>query len=80
MQQKIIQIGNSIGVIIPQALAKNNLNPGDTVMIERDEASGAVIISKDTQARLSSITPHFLSVVERINKQYTAALKEIAQK
>ncbi len=80
MQQKVIQIGNSIGIIIPQTLAKDNLKPGDTVVVEKDQASGAYIISKDKKAKLSSITPHFLSVVERINKQYAHALKEIARR
>ena len=80
MQQKVIQIGNSIGVIIPQSLAKNSLKVGDIVMVEKDQASGMYIISKNGKSKTSSITPHFLSVVERVNKQYGQALKEIAQK
>lgn len=79
MIQKIIQIGNSIGVIIPQILAKNNLKPGDTVYIDKDPSSNMFIINKDKK-NSSSITPHFLSVLDRVNKQYSKTLKELAQR
>jgi len=79
MIQKIIQIGNSIGVIIPQTLAKNSLKPGDTVYIDKDQSSNMFIINKDKK-NFSSITPHFLSVLDRVNKQYSKTFKELARR
>lgn len=80
MEQKVVQIGNSIGVIIPQALAKNNLKPGDVIRVEKDPESDMFIIYKNKKKNISSITPHFLEVLERVNKQYGVALKEIAER
>lgn len=79
MIQKIIQIGNSIGVIIPQILAKNSLKAGDTVYIDKDQSSNTFTINKDRK-KSSSITPHFLSVLDRVNKQYSKTFKELAKR
>lgn len=79
MQQKIIQVGNSIGIIIPQTLAKNSLKPGDVVNIEKDKSGEAYTFSKG-KISTSSITPHFFSVLDRVNRQYGKALKEIAER
>lgn len=78
MMQKIIQIGNSIGIIIPKALSGDHLKPGEKVIVEKDPASETYIISKNKRAGISSITPHFFGVLDRINKQYGKALREIA--
>lgn len=80
MQQKVVQIGNSIGVILPQVLAKNTLKAGDIVEVDKDQASGTFMISKNKRGAVSSLTPHFMEVIERVNKQYGAALKELAGK
>lgn len=79
MIQKIIQIGNSIGIIIPQILAKNSLKAGDIVYVEKDQTSNTFIINKDKK-KFSSITPHFLSVLDRVNKQYSKTFKELAKR
>ena len=79
MEQRVIQIGNSIGVIIPQVLAKNKLKLGDIVRVEKDPASNTFFISKDKKDTISSITPHFLAVLDRVNKQYGRALRAIAK-
>lgn len=80
MEQKVIQVGNSIGVVIPQTLAKGNLKPGDTVIVEKDPAGDRYFISKSKKGSIPSITPHFLEVLERVNKQYGPALRELAAK
>lgn len=78
MMQKIIQIGNSIGVIIPKALSGNQLKPGERVIVEKDPASQTYTISKNKRTGISSITPHFFRVLDRVNNQYGKALREIA--
>lgn len=80
MLQKIIQIGNSIGVIIPQSLAKNKLKVGDSVLVEKDETSEIYTVSKNKKTATASITPHFLEVLERVNIHYGSALREIAKR
>lgn len=80
MNQVAVKIGNSTGVIIPQALSKGNLKPGDKVNVEKDPASDTYFITKNEKDALSSITPHFLNVVERINKQYGSAFKSLAKR
>ncbi|MDO8461148.1 MAG: hypothetical protein Q7S38_01755 [bacterium] len=80
MEQTIIQIGNSVGIIIPKALSKNGLKPGEKVIVEKDPASETYIISKNKKTSMSSITPHFFAVVDRVNAQYGKALREIARR
>ena len=78
MIQKIIQIGNSIGIIIPKALSGKNLKPGEKVIIDKDPSSETYTISKNKKTGISSITPHFFAVLDRVNNQYGKALREIA--
>ena len=78
MMQKIIQIGNSIGVIIPKVLSGNSLKAGEMVSVEKDQASQTYTISKNKKTGISSITPHFFAVLDRVNHQYGKALREIA--
>lgn len=78
MIQKIIQIGNSIGVIIPKVLSGNHLKSGEAVNVEKDPASETYIISKNKKTGISSVTPHFFAVLDRVNNQYGKALREIA--
>lgn len=80
MFQNIIKIGNSIGVIIPKTLAGKSLKPGDKVFMEKDSASGTFLIHKNGKGTISSITPHFLQVLERVNKQYSKAFEAIAKR
>lgn len=82
MIQKIIQVGNSTGIIIPKSVLDIlGLKPGNEVNLETDSTTKSLIIqSKNTAVRTSSITPHFLKVLEKVNKQYSTALRELAQK
>jgi hypothetical protein len=78
MMQKIIRIGNSVGVIIPKVLNGNHLRLGEMVNVEKDLASGTYTISKNKKSGISSITPHFFAILDRVNSQYGKALREIA--
>lgn len=80
MLQSIIKIGNSIGVIIPKALAGKSLKPGDKVFVEKDSASSTFLIHKNGKRTVSSITPYFLQVLDRVNKQYGKAFGAIAKR
>lgn len=82
MDQKVIQIGNSTGVIIPKTLLdETGLKPGSQVTIEKDPQDGSLVIREKGKARKKiTITPEFLDIIDRVNKQYGSALKELAQK
>jgi len=70
MTQKIIQIGNSTGIIIPKALLDSlGLQQGSEVEIDTDTQLQALIIqNQKTAKKASSISQHFLGVLEKVNK------------
>lgn len=77
----MVQIGNSIGVVIP-ALVRKRLGwqKGSKVYIDVAADGKSVIMSKAGEAgRTSSVTPDFLSRLERVNKRYGAALAQLAK-
>lgn len=82
MQQKIIQIGNSTGIIIPKSvLDQLGLQTGNEVELQKDPTNQSLTIVKaGTKIKSSSINEHFLTVLEKVNTQYSAALKELADK
>jgi antitoxin component of MazEF toxin-antitoxin module len=44
MRQKIIRVGNSLGVVIPADFVKDvGIKPGETVIVERRPEDGKVI-------------------------------------
>lgn len=82
MVQKIIQIGNSTGIIIPKNLMNSlGFKPGVEVSIEEDTQHKTLTVSKKgVKIARTSITPYFLNILDKVNKQYGKALKELAQK
>ncbi len=82
MQQKIIQIGNSTGVILPKVLLEEmGLEAGEEVIIEQDPTDNSLrIVKKGSKSLRSSISPKFMEILEKVNKNYGSALKELAQK
>lgn len=82
MEQTVIQIGNSAGVIIPKQLRlQANIKLGDLVILEQDQTGHSVIIHKKGGVAASHpVTPEFLSWLDGFNKRYGKALKELAQK
>jgi len=82
MQQKIIQIGNSTGVIIPKSLLDQvGFQAGNEVEIQENKSDNSlVIIKKGQKMNSSSINSHFLHILDKVNKQYSSALKELAER
>lgn len=82
MQQKIIKIGNSTGIIIPKAmLDQMELRSGSEIEIQEDVQEQSLIITKKGAAKKSStLNGHFFQVLENVNKKYGTALKTLAQK
>ena len=81
MQQKIIQLGNSTGIIIPKSvLDQIGLETGTEVELQKDITNKSLTIVKAGTHDTSSITNHFLKILEKVNTQYGSALKELAEK
>ncbi len=81
MEQTIIQIGNSYGIIIPkQILNSSGLKPGNKVIVQNDLNGKSIILSQNKNGLTSSITPDFLKILENINKKYGLAFKKLANR
>lgn len=80
MTQKIVQIGNSLGIIIPKNLMEGlGLKVGEKVFLEKDPYGKTLRISAEENST-SSITPDFLRIIEKVHKHYSKALLELSQK
>ena len=82
MTQKIIQIGNSTGIIIPKALLdKLGLKHGSEVKVESNKETQSLTIQNvNNTSKDSTINKHFLKILDKVNKQYSHALRQLAQK
>ena len=82
MQQKIIQIGNSTGIIIPKILLDQvGLYAGNEIEIREDKTDNSLIISKKgAKLQSASLNKHFFKILEKVNKNYNSALKRLAEK
>lgn len=70
MTQKLIQIGNSTGVIIPaEELEKLGLSKGDTVDLDIKPAG---------KLKSTKVTPEFLDWADSFNKEYGESLQKLA--
>jgi putative addiction module antidote len=66
MERKIVKVGNSLGVIIPQKLlARLNVDQGDTVEVDFEELAQVITIRKEKTPPLDALIE---SVVERYLK------------
>ena len=82
MTQKLIQIGNSTGIIIPKVLLETlGLKPGSEVNVETDKNTRSLIIQiKGVSLKSTSINTHFLKILDKVNNEYGRALQELAEK
>jgi putative addiction module antidote len=66
LERKIVKVGNSLGVIIPQKLlARLNVDHGDTVELDFEEITETITITKEKTPPLEALIE---SVVERYLK------------
>ncbi len=82
MEQKIIQVGNSTGVIIPKLLLEQTgFETGTQVIIETDPQTKSLVIRKKGEKQVrSSLTPEFLDLLKKVNEHYGDALRKLALK
>ena len=80
MLQKVIQIGNSSGIIFPkEVLKKLRIKKDSLVDIEFDEQKVS-IVKKGYKETKPSVSPELLAWLDRFNARYKYALQELAKK
>ncbi|MBI2008778.1 hypothetical protein HYS82_03940 [Candidatus Amesbacteria bacterium] len=81
MEQTILPIGNSAGIIIPVDLrSRMGLNPGVKIFLHPSPDYKSLVLSRDSHPRKSSVTPEFLQVLERVNKRYGPVFARLAKR
>jgi hypothetical protein len=83
MQQKIIQVGNSLAVTIPKKFLETIQVPEDgLVSVVQDEKSGKIILDFMTPQDIAKeiIDPEVYPVAKDLLKRYLPAFKELAKK
>lgn len=82
MPQKIIQVGNSTGVIIPKSILKTaGLELDTPVEITKDPINDSIIISRvGSPQSNTSVTSRTIELLDQVNQDYGQALKQLADK
>lgn len=79
MEQTIIQVGNSIGVIIPQPIrSKIGLNVGDKVHM--DPKGKNILISHSRKRSLSGVDAKFMKMLDAFATTHADVLRELARR
>lgn len=80
MKQKIIKIGNSLGVTIPKKFIKNQkLKAGDEIVLEDNAAIGVLSIRTSSSSANTALTPEFKNWLEKFSVENRELLKKIAE-
>lgn len=80
MEQKVIRVGNSVGLIIPKYIVKElNLKLGQTIYLDlyTDEKTLTLRVNKN---KAKGITPEFIKMLNKFNKEHAYALSMLAEK
>lgn len=79
MEQKLIQIGNSAGVIIPQELRREiGVKPGDKVIVQK---KGSQIVISSAKKRLAGgVDSKFMKMVDEFIDEHEDVLTELAKR
>ena len=79
MEQKVIQVGNSLGVVIPANLrTQNGLQTGSSVVLKQTE-EGILITSPRKQAT-HDVDAKFAKMVDEFITEHEDVLKELANR
>lgn len=81
MEQTAIQVGNSIGAIIPSFFRKQmGIKKGKKLyFVPTSDNQSVVLTVRKAGKKVSSITPDFLAALEGVNKRYGSALAKLAK-
>lgn len=81
MLQKIIKVGNSAALTIPQGFLKQaGWKVGDKVVVEGDTQMKLLLIKKNGVPYAIKITPEFKQWLDDFTKRNRALLQELARR
>lgn len=82
MEQKVIQIGNSIGAVIPQLLNQDTVvQPGDVLKVERKGDQFILSPVKKKKKNLAyGVNAKFMKMVDEFINEHEDVLKELAHR
>lgn len=79
MQQTVIQIGNSAGIILPQDLRQETgIKTGDKIMVKRKGSD--IILSKVNKNLALGVNAKFAKMVDEFITEHEDALRELAKR
>ncbi|MBI2616740.1 AbrB/MazE/SpoVT family DNA-binding domain-containing protein [Candidatus Gottesmanbacteria bacterium] len=80
MIQKIIKVGNSVAVTLPNTFIQDTgLKAGDTIAVETYPQRKMVLIKPTSEKNQMSLSPEFFSWLEKISKKYEKTIKALAR-
>lgn len=80
MLQKIIKIGNSLAFTIPKSfIDQTNFKVGDELEVQQDPHNKTLLITSKENANKMKLSPDLFQWIERIEKKYSKAIKELAK-
>lgn len=79
MQQSVIQIGNSVGVILPKNVREEvGLKVGDRVVVEKKE--NKIVLSPTKKKFLTGVDVKFMKMVDDFATEHQDVLEELAKR
>lgn len=79
-KQKIIKVGNSLGVTIPASFVRDGKwKSGEEVVVEQDDVYKTLIIKPKRMANKMRLTPEFKEWLDEFTHQNHQLLKELAR-
>lgn len=80
MQQKIIQVGNSLAITLPAKFVREQkLKAGQEVFVEADSDLDVVQVKTTSNAK-ASLTPEFKTWLDGFVDRYENSLEELAKR
>ena len=78
MEQTVINIGNSAGIIIPQKILKaSGIKPGDKVIVEKKDNSISIAPVKKIAG---GVDARFMKVVDEFIEEHEDVLRELSNR
>ncbi len=80
MEQTVIKVGNSLGIIIPSHIIKSlNLKAGQKLYLDLYEREKTLTL-KVNKNKAKGITPEFINFLDEFQREHSYALSKLAEK
>lgn len=81
MEQTVIQIGNSAGIIIPKTYRDEiNIKVGDQLLVKRQNGSLFITPQKTKKNLLGGVDAKFMEMVDGFATEHQDVLEELAKR